>query len=331
VVGVALSSSWLSGDYWIFSKERLLQRYIIIRLFHGLIAFIGVTMVVFSLVRLTGDPLDNLLGEEDDEETAAYVSELWGLDRPLAEQYFTYMRNLSQGEFGPSFSFDASAAELIKKRLPNTLLLGGLAAMISFPLSLMLGVVTAVKRDSPFDYGGKTLAVMGQATPDFWIAIILIWVFAVTLGWLPTSGKGGLSHLVLPVFVLALPSAGTLRLMRSAMLNQLDSEYIKLARIKGLPEWKIIWKHAFRNAAIVPLTFASVVISSLVTGSIVVETIFAWPGMGQLAIQAINARDYHVVQALALMGSVILIMLHIITDILYVYADPRIRFTKMQS
>jgi peptide/nickel transport system permease protein len=119
--------------------------------------------------------------------------------------------------------------------------------------------------------------------------------------------------------------------MRSAMMNQLDSEYIKLARIKGLPEWKIIWKHAFRNAAIVPLTFASVVISSLVTGSIVVETIFAWPGMGQLAIQAINARDYHVVQALALMGSVILITLHILTDILYVYCDPRIRFTKIQS
>lgn len=321
----------LQAVTYTFSGERKLQRYIIIRLFHGFIAFIGVTIVVFSLVRLTGDPLDTLLGEEDDEEAAAYVSKLWGLDKPLAAQYFTYMRNLSQGELGPSFAFDSSAADLIKKRLPNTLLLGGLAAMISFPLSLMLGVVTAVKRDSPFDYGGKTLAVMGQATPDFWIAIILIWVFAVTLGWFPTSGKGGLSHLVLPVFVLALPSAGTLRLMRSAMLNQLDSEYIKLARIKGLPEWKIIWKHAFRNAAIVPLTFLSVVISTLVTGSIVVETIFAWPGMGQLAIQAINARDYHVVQALALIGSVILIILHILTDIAYVYADPRIRYTKMQS
>ena len=172
---------------------------------------------------------------------------------------------------------------------------------------------------------------MGQATPDFWIAIILIWVFAVTLGWLPTSGRGGITHLILPVTVLALPSAGTLRLMRSAMLNQLDSEYVKLARIKGVPEWKIIWKHAFRNASIVPITFASVVISSLVTGSIVVETIFAWPGMGQLAIQAINARDYHVVQALALMGSSMLIIMHIVTDIAYVYADPRIRFTKMQS
>ena len=134
---------------------------------------------------------------------------------------------------------------------------------------------------------------------------------------------------MLPVIVLALPSAATLRLMRSAMLNQLDSEYVKLARIKGLPEWKIIWKHAFRNAAIVPLTFASVVISQLVSGSIVVETIFAWPGMGQLAIQAINARDYHVVQALALMGSTILILMHLVTDIAYVYADPRIRFTRM--
>ena len=163
------------------------------------------------------------------------------------------------------------------------------------------------------DYGGKTLAIVGQATPDFWIAIILIWVFAVTLGWLPTSGKGDWQHLVLPVLVLALPSAATLRLMRSAMLNQLDSEYVKLARIKGLPEWKIIWKHAFRNAAIVPLTFMGVVIGQLVSGSIVVETIFAWPGMGQLAIQAINARDYHVVQALALMGSTILILMHLVT------------------
>ncbi len=306
-----------------------MQRYILIRLFHGLIAFFGVTIIIFSLVRLSGDPLDNLLSEEDDEETAQYVLELWGLDRPLAFQYFTYMRNVLQFEFGPSFSFDATAGELIAKRLPNTLLLGGLATAISFPLSIAIGVFTAVKRDSPFDYGGKSLAIVGQATPDFWIAIILIWVFAVTLGWLPTSGKGGIEHLVLPVIVLALPSAATLRLMRSAMLNQLDSEYVKLARIKGLPEWKIIWKHAFRNAAIVPLTFMSVIIAQLVSGSIVVETIFAWPGMGQLAIQAINARDYHVVQALALMGSTILILMHLVTDIAYVYADPRIRFTRI--
>lgn len=306
-----------------------MQRYILIRLFHGLIAFIGVTIIIFSLVRLSGDPLDNLLSEEDDEETAQYVLELWGLDRPLAVQYFTYMRNVLQFEFGPSFSFDATAGELIAKRLPNTLLLGGLATAISFPLSIAIGVFTAVKRDSPFDYGGKSLAIVGQATPDFWIAIILIWIFAVTLGWLPTSGKGGIEHLVLPVIVLALPSAATLRLMRSAMLNQLDSEYVKLARIKGLPEWKIIWKHAFRNAAIVPLTFMSVIIAQLVSGSIVVETIFAWPGMGQLAIQAINARDYHVVQALALMGSTILILMHLVTDIAYVYADPRIRFTRI--
>ena len=306
-----------------------MQRYILIRLFHGLIAFFGVTIIIFSLVRLSGDPLDNLLGEEDDEESAIYIRELWGLDRPLAVQYFTYMGNVLQGEFGPSFSFDASAADLIKRRLPNTLLLGGLATAISFPLSIAIGVLTAVRRDSAFDYGGKSLAIVGQATPDFWIAIILIWIFAVTLGWLPTSGKEGWANLVLPVIVLALPSAATLRLMRSAMLNQLDSEYVKLARIKGLPEWKIIWKHAFRNAAIVPLTFMGVVVGQLVSGSIVVETIFAWPGMGQLAIQAINARDYHVVQALALMGSTILIIMHLVTDIAYVYADPRIRFTRI--
>ena len=306
-----------------------MQRYILIRLFHGLIAFLGVTILIFSLVRLSGDPLDNLLGEEDDEATAQYIRELWGLDRPLAVQYFTYMGNLLQGEFGPSFSFDASAGELIRRRLPNTLLLGGLATAISFPMSIAIGVLTAVRRDSAFDYGGKTLAIVGQATPDFWIAIILIWIFAVTLGWLPTSGKGGPENLVLPVIVLALPSAATLRLMRSAMLNQLDSEYVKLARIKGLPEWKIVWKHAFRNAAIVPLTFMSVITAQLVSGSIVVESIFAWPGMGQLAIQAINARDYHVVQALALMGSTILIIMHLVTDIAYVYADPRIRFTRI--
>lgn len=306
-----------------------MQRYIVIRLFHGVIAFFGVTIIIFSLVRLSGDPLDNLLTEEDDEATAQYIMELWGLDRPLAEQYFTYMGNVLRGEFGPSFSFDASAADLIKRRLPNTLLLGGISVAISFPLSIMVGVFTAVRRDSAMDYGGKTLAIVGQATPDFWIAIIFIWIFAVTLGWLPTSGKGDWQHLVMPVMVLALPSAATLRLMRSAMLNQLDSEYVKLARIKGLPEWKIIWKHAFRNAAIVPLTFMGVIIGQLVSGSIVVETIFAWPGMGQLAIQAINARDYHVVQALALMGSSILIIMHLVTDIAYVYADPRIRFTRM--
>jgi len=143
------------------------QRYILIRLFHGLIAFLGVTILIFSLVRLSGDPLDNLLSEEDDEETAQYVRELWGLERPLAVQYFTYMGNVLRGEFGPSFSFDASAGELIKRRLPNTLLLGGLATAISFPLSIAIGVFTAVRRDSIMDYGGKSLSIVGQAPPDF--------------------------------------------------------------------------------------------------------------------------------------------------------------------
>ena len=307
-----------------------MQSYIMIRIAQGFLAFLGVSLLVFVLVRASGDPQALYAGEDEgDQESIEHTRRLWGLDRPISTQYFIYMRNIVTGNFGDSFSRSGSVSNLIWSRLPATLLLGGVATAISLPISLLLGVVTAVKRDTFFDYFGKLVAFVGLAMPNFWLAIMLIWLFAITLDWLPSSGKGTWLHLVLPIAVLATPGATILRLMRSTMLDQLDSEYVKLARIKGLPEWKIIWKHVFRNAAIVPLTFLGVIFANIVTGSVVVESIFAWPGIGLLAIQSINARDYAVVQAITLMGTSVIIVLHIVVDILYAYVDPRIRFGKM--
>jgi len=306
-----------------------MQEYILIRIGQGILAFLGVSLLVFLLVRASGDPQALYAGgDESSEESIERTRELWGLDRPITEQYLLYLRNIVTGNFGDSFSRSGSVAHLIWTRLPATLLLGGIATAISLPLSLVIGVLAAVKRDTFFDYFGKMIAFTGLAMPNFWLAIMLIWLFSVYFGWFPTSGKGTWKHLVLPVAIMATPGATILRLMRSTTLDQLDSEYVKLARIKGLPEWKIIWKHVFRNAAIVPLTFLGVIFANIVTGSVVVESIFAWPGIGLLAIQSIQARDYSVVQAITLMGSALIILLHIVVDILYAYVDPRIRFGK---
>ena len=217
---------------------------------------------------------------------------------------------------------------MIAERLPNTVQLSMLALLVSVLIAFPIGVLVAIKKDSVFDYGGKLFAILGQSAPSFAVGLILMWIFAVKLNIFPTSGNGGIEYMVLPAVSLGYYNvAALMRLTRSSMLEVLDTEYVKLARIKGVPEWKIIWKHCFRNALIVPLTYFGLIGAVLITGSVVIETVFAWPGIGALVIDAIIFRDYVVVQAVVLLFASAFVLINIMIDVLYAYIDPRIRYS----
>ncbi len=313
-----------------------MQRYILIRFLQSLLTLWVMTVIVFSLARLTGDPLDVLLPMEAGEGERERVAHHWGLDRPLFvnvehpldTQYFTFLGKALQGDFGNSWKWQGhTAMGLVVERMPATLQLSSVAIAISVLLALPFGVLTAVWKDTLFDAVGKIFALLGQSLPSFWLGIVLMWIFAVTLGWLPTSGRGTVWHMVLPAICLGwFQVAAMMRLIRSSMLDVLDSEFVKLTRIKGLPEWKVVWKHCLRNAAIAPLTYFAITLGVLVTGSVVIESVFAWPGTGLLAVDAVRARDFQVVQAIVIVFTSVLIMVNLAVDILYAYIDPRIRF-----
>ena len=307
-----------------------MQRYIVVRLFHALLALFAMSVIVFSLARVSGNPMDVLLPEDATEQDFIIATEQWGLDKPLHIQYLVYVGNVIKGDFGTSIKWPGrSTRDLIFARLPATLELSALALVVAGLLALPLGVLVAVKKDTGIDYAGKVVALLGQAAPSFWVGIILIWVFAVTLDWLPASGREGWSSLIMPAFALGwFQVAAVMRLTRSSMLEVLDSEYVKLARIKGIPNWKVIWKHCLRNAAIAPLTYFGFILGGFLTGSVVIETVFAWPGVGLLAIDALRARDFQVVQSVVLFFGVVYIASNLLVDILYAYLDPRIRYTK---
>jgi peptide/nickel transport system permease protein len=230
-------------------------------------------------------------------------------------------------DLGRSLWEKQPVTDLIKNRLPNTLQLASSAWLFAVLLGLPLGVLSAVKRGTVFDYVGRTVALFGQALPPFWLGIMLILLFAVQLQWLPIGRKGGIEHLVLPSITLGwLAAAGLLRLVRSAMLEVLDSEFIKLARAKGVARWLVIWKHGFRNALLVPLTYSVLLLSGFLTGTVVTETVFSWPGLGRLAVSAINTNDFPVMAGTVLFGTAMFVTANFFLDLAYAYIDPRIRF-----
>ena len=304
-----------------------MQRFIVLRILQGLLAVFVISLAVFALSRVAGDPLAAILDDETGKEQIELLRREWGLDKPLHVQYFTYMKRLLTGDLGTSFMWDRPVLELIIQKLPATMQLSAFALIITGSIAFPVGVLSAVKKGSFFDIGGKMFAILGQSAPTFAVGLILMWVFAVQLDVLPTSGKGGIMYMILPGFALGYYNvAAIMRLTRSSMLDVLDTEYVKLARIKGVPEWKIIWKHCFRNALIVPITFFSLIGAVLITGSVVIETVFAWPGVGQLVIQSIVAKDHITVQAVVMLFALLYIGINIVTDIAYAYVDPRIRY-----
>ena len=305
-----------------------MQRYLIRRLGQTVFTLLAVTVIVFGLGRLTGDPADVLMPIEARQEDRIRISAHWGLDRPLHIQYFTYLGNVLRGDFGESFQWPGrSALDLVLLRIGNTLELGLVALLFAVAVAVPVGVLSAVYKNTRLDYAGKFIALLGQSLPHFWIGIVFMWIFAVHLGWLPTSGRGTWKHLIMPAIVIGwFQVAALMRLIRSAMLEALDSEYIKLARIKGVSEYSVIWKHALRNATIVPLTYFGIMLAYLVVGSITTEVVFSWPGVGLLVVDAVRARDFQVVQAVAIVFATVIIFANLVVDILYAYLDPRIRF-----
>ncbi len=219
--------------------------------------------------------------------------------------------------------------QLLGQRLPATLELAWIALIVASTIGLSIGVISAVNKNTIIDRAAQMFALLGQAMPSFWLGTMLIWLFSVNLGWLPSFGRGTLAHVVMPAIALGVfQVAAVARITRSAMLDVLDTEYVKLARIKGLPEWKVIWKHALRNAAMAPLTYFGMIIAGWISGSVVIETVFAWPGVGMLAVEAVRARDIIVVQTIVIFFTLLYLLSSLIVDILYAYLDPRIQYGK---
>jgi peptide/nickel transport system permease protein len=304
-----------------------MQRYIIVRTFQAIVTLWILSLVVFGSVHLTGDPAAYMIGPETTDEAYEQLKKNLGLDKPLPVQYWNFLKDIVRGDFGTSTYLGRSAREVLIERFPATLQLAGAAFLLSMLIGIPLGILSAVKRDSIFDSIGKLFAVVGLAAPPFWIAIMLILLFGAILGWLPTYGRGGLDHFILPSFVLGWSAmSGMVRLGRSSMLEVLDSEYVKFARIKGLSETLVIYKHALKNAVIPLLTFSGLTMAGLLNGSVAVEVVFAWPGIGRLMLQGISTRDFPIVQATVMASGLFYIVTALFVDILYAYVNPRIRY-----
>jgi peptide/nickel transport system permease protein len=302
-------------------------RFVLARLVQSLVALAILTVVVFVLARATGDPLQLILPMSASEEDYANARQYLGLDRPYVEQYFSFVGRALTGDFGNSLRARRPVVELIRDRLPNSLKLAAFAMTASLLMAFPLGVIAAVHKGTAIDRAAQVIAVLGQSLPTFWVAIVLIEVVAGRLQWLPAAGIDGFASYVLPGFTLGwFVVAGMMRLLRSSMLEVLDTEYVKLARVKGVVERRVVWLHALKNALIPVVTFAGIYFSILVTTAIVVETVFAWPGLGRLAYEAITSRDFPVIQAVVLTTAAIVALVNLSVDCLYAFIDPRIRY-----
>ncbi len=304
-----------------------MQRYLVKRIFMALVTLFAVSLIIFILSRASGDPRHVYL---DDYSTQADWDQLTitlGLDKPYYQQYGIFIQSALSGDFGESIKEGRPSMEIILERIPATLQLGLAAFIFSVLLGVPLGILSAVKRGSALDIIGKVVALIGQSAPVFWLGLMLMFLFAVKLEWVPPFGKQQVSSIILPAIALGwFYAAANMRLLRSAMLNVLDSEFVRLARAKGVSNNAVIWKHSLRNALIPVLTFAGVTLGGLVTGSVVVETVFAWPGLGRLAIEALLGNDYPLMQAVIIAFTLMYVLAALFVDIMYAYIDPRIRY-----
>ncbi len=301
--------------------------YIAKRFGETLIVLLLMSIVVFTLSRLTGDPVSLLLSDYASDEDRARVTAELGLDKPVLSQYMSFLSKALQGDFGQSLMGDQRPAiDMVLERLPASLQLAGIAFVFSLCLGIPLGVIAAVKHGTVWDGLARLVALLGQSVPAFWLGLVLMIFFSVKLRWLPTSGYGGWEYFVLPALTLGLFTASAVtRLIRNTMIDVLTSDYIKLARLKGLSESKVIWKHALRNSLIPMITFMGTFLATMITGAVVVETVFSWPGIGRLAFEAILNRDFPLIQAVVLMMTTLFIVINLLVDISYAMIDPRIR------
>ena len=302
-------------------------RFVLGRAIQSVVCLVVVSFVVFYAARLTGDPTVLMLSEMATKEDAARLRTQLGLDKSLGEQYWIFISRAVQGDLGESTRYRRPVVDVLAARFPASLQLGCVAIVISLLIALPIGVYSAVHRGTALDVAGRMFAVLGQSLPLFWLGLMLMLVFAVWLGLLPAAGRESAWSYVLPALTMGWATTpAVMRLTRSAMLEVLDSEYVKMARIKGLPEWKVIWKHALKNALLPVVTFSVLLFAEMIAGAIVTETVFAWPGVGQLLITSVNARDFPMVQGTVLLLAALFIFGNFAVDVFYAYLNPRIRY-----
>ena len=305
-----------------------MQRYLVRRILLALLTLLVVSLIIFVMSRAAGDPRHVFLDDYSTQEDWDALTVTLGLDKPYYQQYGIFLFDTIRGKFGESIKEGRPSMEIIIERIPATFQLAFMAFSFSVVLGVPLGILSAVKRGSVMDIIGKTIALIGQSAPVFWLGIMLMFFFAVKLEWLPPYGRDNPTAVILPAVTLGwFYAAANMRLLRSAMLDVLDSEFVKLARAKGVSKNGVIWKHSLRNALIPVLTFAGVTLGNLVTGSLVVETVFAWPGLGQLAIKALFANDYPLLQAVIMVFTLMYVLAALLVDLMYAYIDPRIRYS----
>ena len=301
--------------------------YTLRRLMLGIVTLIGVTIIIFVAARLSGDPTLLLLPQDATEQQVQELHRELGLDRPIYIQYVKFVEGVVHGDFGESIRYRRPAMGLMMSRLPATLELAFSAFFISLVVGLLFGIIAARARGTWRDRVIRTAAIIFQATPPFWIGIMAILVFAVQLHWLPTSGRSGFASLIMPALTLALFFfAALMRITRSAMIENINSEFVKFLRVKGASERSIIYKHAFRNSLVSVIAFAGLLLVNLIGGTVIVETVFAWPGMGSLIVEAVTNRDFPLIQSGVFIISVFLIFLNIVVDLSFGVIDPRVRY-----
>jgi peptide/nickel transport system permease protein len=303
--------------------------YIIQRLLRGIVVLLGVTFIVFALIHISGDPISVLLPLTATESQKAALRADLNLDKPLSFQYITFLKHALQGDFGKSLRYRQPALPIIIKALPNTILVMIVGVISAILLAIPTGILSALYKGSWIDFISQFGAILGQSLPNFWFAIILILLFAVELHWLPVSGIGSWKNLILPgitegVFIAPVVS----RLLRSSLLEVLSQDYIKTAKAKGLPWRTVVIKHALRNALLPVITVIGMQIGALFGGAVIVEMVFAYPGMGRVAVEAVNSRDLPLIQAFVAVTSFFVIVINLITDLVYAKVDPRISLTR---
>ena len=306
-----------------------MKTYILRRVAQSALTLLGVSVLVFVILRvLPGDPARMLLPDGAPESAVRELNRQLGLREPLFVQYGLFLRSVAHGDFGQSFQYRAPALRVVLERLPATIQLPVAAMLVTIAAGVSLGIATAVRRGTRYDVAGTILAVLGQSLPNFWLGIMLILLFGVALRWLPTSGFAGWTSLVLPAITLAaFPTALVARLTRSSMLEILNRDYIRTGRAKGLAERSVVLRHALRNAAIPVLTVIGLQIGALLGGAVITESVFAWPGMGKLIVDAIFFRDFPVVQTVLILSATVFVGINLLVDLLYTVIDPRIRYS----
>ena len=305
-----------------------MHRYLVRRLLLTIPVLLGVATLVFSLIHfIPGDPAQAMLGEGAAPEDVAQLRVRLGLDRPLLVQYGSFLQGLARGDLGVSLRNDQPVLQQILERMPATAELAFASMAVALLIALPLGIVAAVWRGTAVDYGAMTLSLVGISIPNFWLGPLLAIVFSVELGWLPVGGRGTLAHLVLPAVTLGAALASILaRMTRASLLEELREPYVLAARAKGVSRTRAILRHAFRNSLIPIVTIIGLQFGVVLTGAVITETIFAWPGIGRLLIQSIGFRDYPMVQGCILFIAVTYVAVNLLTDLVYGVLDPRIRF-----